>query len=304
MENSGLDQDLTDALKRLSNSISKQIQNIHADSMPIDGLTLYRSQEPQEPHACMYEPSICLVVQGTKSVTLGCHEYIYDPSQYLLSSLHLPGMVKISDASFEKPYLGLVLKINLKDVADLILNYELPVNSSGHSENLGMSVAPVTVQLINAFQRLLDLLENQQDIPILAQGIQKEILYRILMGEQGHRLRHIVSIGSTSYRISKAIEWMKANFNKPLSIHDLAEQINMSASSFHQHFKTMTSTTPLQFQKQLRLQEARRLMFEDRLDAATASFQVGYESPSQFNREYARLFGLPPLQDINKLHRL
>ncbi|ESK55620.1 hypothetical protein F990_01734 [Acinetobacter tjernbergiae DSM 14971 = CIP 107465] len=150
----------------------------------------------------------------------------------------------------------------------------------------------------------LDLLENKQDIPILALGIQKEILYRILMGEQGHRLRHIVSIGSTSYRISQSIEWLKKNFNHSFSIHALAEQVNMSASSFHQHFKTMTSTTPLQFQKQLRLQEARRLMFEERLDAATASFQVGYESPSQFNREYARLFGLPPLQDISKLHDL
>ena len=303
MEHYAFNPDIADALEKLSNSISEQTKKLAPKSTSIYGLTLYRSNEPKEPHACMYEPSICLVAQGSKSVTLGGQEYIYDPKHYLLSSLDLPGMVKISDASSEKPYLGLVLKINLQDVTDLILNHELPLVPS-HSENSGISIAPVTLQLINAFQRLLDLLNNKQDIPILAPAIQKEILYRILMSEQGQRLRQIVSIGSTSYQIAQSIEWLKKNFTYSFSVQELAAQVNMSTSSFHQHFKTITATTPLQFQKQLRLQEARRLMFEDRLDAATASFQVGYESPSQFNREYTRLFGLPPLQDITKLHDL
>lgn len=301
MENCDLDIRL--ALKKLSESIEKYMPNMSVLETPIQGLTLYRSTEVKEPHACMYEPSVCLVAQGEKSVTLGEREYIYDQRHFLLSSLHLPGVVKISKVSVKSPYLGLVFKINLREVADLILNNDLPAKDED-TAHVGMATAPVTLQIINAFQRLIDLLAEQQDISVLSSWIKKEILYRILMSEQGHQLRKIVSKGSTSYQIAQSIDWLKHNFNESFSVQDLATKVNMSTSAFYQHFKMVTGTTPLQFQKQLRLQKARRLMFEDRLDAATTSFQVGYESPSQFNREYTRLFGLPPLQDIHKLHDL
>ncbi len=157
--------------------------------------------------------------------------------------------------------------------------------------------------LLTAFQRLVDLLDEPKDIPILAPVIQREIIYRLLVGDQGARLRQIASAGSQSHQISKAIDWLKGNFTQPLRIDDLATQVNMSTSTFHHHFRTLTAMSPLQYQKTLRLNEARRLMLAERLDAATAAFQVGYESPSQFSREYSRMFGAPPLRDIMELRQ-
>jgi transcriptional regulator GlxA family with amidase domain len=151
---------------------------------------------------------------------------------------------------------------------------------------------------------LVDLLADQQDIPILAPIIQREIIYRLLVGDQGGRLRLIASTGSQSNQIARAIDWLKGNFTEPLSIDDLAAKSSMSTSTFHHHFRSMTALSPLQFQKQLRLQEARRLMLTERMDAANAAFQVGYESPSQFSREYNRQFGAPPLRDITKLRQM
>jgi transcriptional regulator GlxA family with amidase domain len=167
-----------------------------------------------------------------------------------------------------------------------------------------MATGEITLPLLNAFQRLIALLDEEQDIQILATIIQREIIYRLLVGDQGERLRQIATEGSKSQQIGRAIEWLKSNFTQPLRIDDLAEHVNMSTTSFHNHFRSMTALSPLQFQKQLRLQEARRLMLAERMDAANAAFQVGYESPSQFSREYGRLFGAPPLRDITKLRQL
>jgi AraC-like DNA-binding protein len=164
-----------------------------------------------------------------------------------------------------------------------------------------MMLGEVTLPLLGAFQRLSDLLDAAEDIPILAPGIQREIIYRLLVGDQGGRLRQIATVGSQSQQIARAIDWLKNNFTRPLRIDDLAAQARMSTSTFHHHFRSMTALSPLQYQKQLRLQEARRLMLAERLDAATAAFQVGYESPSQFSREYSRLFGAPPLRDVASL---
>lgn len=162
----------------------------------------------------------------------------------------------------------------------------------------------MTLPLLNAFQRLVDLLADEQDIPILAPTIQREIVYRLLVGDQGARLRQIASMGSPSQQIAKAIDWLKSNFKQPLRVEDLAAKAGMSTSTFHHHFRSMTALSPLQFQKNLRLQEARRLMLAERLDAATSAFQVGYESPSQFSREYSRIFGAPPLKDITNLRQM
>lgn len=167
-----------------------------------------------------------------------------------------------------------------------------------------MATGAVTLPLVSAVQRLVDLLGDEQDIPILAPVIQREILYRLLTGDQGERLRQIASGGGHGHQIARAIEWLKGNFAQPLRIEDLARQTSMSPSTFHHHFRSVTALSPLQYQKQLRLREARRLMLAECCDAATAAFQVGYESPSQFSREYSRLFGAPPLRDVTSLRQV
>jgi transcriptional regulator GlxA family with amidase domain len=179
----------------------------------------------------------------------------------------------------------------------------LPLSRPQQSSR-GMATGEVTLPLLTAFQRLVDLLAEPKDIPILAPIIQREIFYRLLVGDQGARLRQIASAGSQSQQIARAIDWLKDNFTRPLRIDDLATQVNMSTSTFHHHFRTLTAMSPLQYQKWLRLNEARRMMLIENQDAATVAFQVGYESPSQFSREYSRLFGEPPLRDITNLRQM
>ena len=273
----------------------------HETAVP--GLTLFRRDTPNEPRTGMYEPSICLVAQGAKRVELGEDTHVYDASHYLLTSVHLPTVVQVTEASKEKPYLGLRLTFDMQEVSQLIVDSKLPPPRSQQSSR-GMATGEISPALLNAFLGLLDLLENEQDIPILAPLIQREVIYRLLVGDQGERLRQIASAGSQSQQIARAIEWIKSNFAKPLRIENLAEQARMSASTFHHHFRAMTALSPVQYQKQLRLQEARRLMLSDRLDASTAGFRVGYESASQFSRDYARHFGAPPLRDINNLRQV
>jgi AraC-like DNA-binding protein len=251
----------------------------------------------------MYEPSICIAVQGAKRVDLGEDSYVYDAHNYLITSVHLPTIAQVVEASPEKPFLALRLKLDLKEISQLMLDGRLPQPRTKQSSR-GMATGEITLPLLNAFQRLIALLDEEQDIQILATIIQKEIIYRLLVGDQGERLRQLATAGSKSQQIGRAIEWLTSNFAQPLSIDDLAEQVNMSTTSFHNHFRSMTALSPLQFQKQLRLQEARRLMLAERMDAANAAFQVGYESPTQFSREYNRLFGAPPLRDITKLRQM
>jgi AraC-like DNA-binding protein len=244
-----------------------------------------------------------MVAQGAKRVQLGDDTYVYDAHHYLITSVHLPTVVQVTEASPEKPYLGLRLTFDLKEIAQLMADSNLPPPRTQQSSR-GMATGEVTPALVSAMHRLVDLLDNERDIPILAPVIQKEILYRLLTGDQGERLRQIAAAGSQSRQIARAIEWLKGNFAQPLRIDDLAARASMSSSTFHHHFRSMTALSPLQYQKQLRLQEARRLMLAERMDAANAAFQVGYESPSQFSREYSRLFGAPPLRDVTTLRQL
>ena len=234
---------------------------------------------------------------------LGEDTYVYDAHHYLITSVHLPTVVHIIEASPERPFLGLRLKLDLREMSQLMVDSNLPQPRAQQSGR-GMATGEVTLPLLTAFQRLIDLFDEQQDIAILAPIIQREIIYRLLVGDQGERLRQIASAGSQSHQIARAIDWLKGNFSQPLRIDDLAAQVRMSISTFHHHFRSMTALSPLQFQKQLRLREARRLMLAEHLDAATAAFQVGYESPSQFSREYNRLFGAPPLRDITTLRQV
>jgi AraC-like DNA-binding protein len=290
------------ALETLKGSIARWTEKGELQETAVPGLALFRREERTGPINGMYEPSVCLIAQGAKRVILGDDAYVYDTRHYLITSLHLPTVVQITQASREEPYLGLRLKLDLREISQLMADSNLPpprVQQSGR----GMATGEVTLPLLAAFNRLIELLGEEKDIPILAPIIQREISYRLLVGDQGARLRQIATAGSQGHQIARAIEWLKGNYARQLRIDDLAEQAMMSSSTFHHHFRSMTALSPLQYQKQLRLQEARRLMLAENLDAATAGFQVGYESPSQFSREYNRLFGAPPLRDINNLRQ-
>ena len=289
-------------LAPLIQSIARWTEQGELHRTAIPGLALFRRLEPSEPVTGMYEPSICLVAQGAKRVQLGNDTYVYDAQHYLITSVHLPTVVQILEASAEEPYLGLRLTFDMRQVAQLMADSQLPAPRTQQSSR-GMATGEVTRPLVDAFVRLIALLDTQEDIPILAPVIQREIIYRLLTGDQGTRLRQLAATGSQSQQIARAIEWLKGHFSQQLRIDDLAAQARMSTSTFHHHFRSMTALSPLQYQKQLRLQEARRLMLAERLDAATAGFQVGYESPSQFSREYSRLFGAPPLRDIASLRQ-
>ena len=269
----------------------------------IPGLSLYRRDAPTQPTSSMQEPSICLIAQGVKRVLLGDDTYVFDVHHFLITSVDLPTVVQVIQASREQPYLSLLLQLDQREIAQLMVDSHLPPPRAQQSSR-GMAIGEVTLPLLSACQRLIDLLAAPQDIPILAPLIQREILYRLLVGDQGARLRQIASAGSQSHQIAQAIEWLKRHYTLPLRIEDLAAQVHMSPSTFHHHFRALTAMSPLQYQKWLRLNEARRLMLTERLDAATAAFQVGYESPSQFSREYSRVFGAPPLRDITYLRHM
>lgn len=290
-------------LNSLKSSIAHLTENGELETTAVPGLSLFHRKEPTQLVTTLYEPSICLVIQGEKRVILGEDTYFYGPDKYLIVSVNLPATVQVLKASPKQPYLGLLLKLDRREISQLMIDSSIPSTSSismGQPKR-GMATGKITLPLLTAFKRLVDLLNSPQDIPILSPLIQKEIIYRLLVGDQGIRLRQIVSTGSQSHNIAKVIDWIKANYNRPLTIDDLTKQAHMSHSTFHQHFRSLTAMSPLQYIKTLRLHEARRLMLAESFDAASASFEVGYDSPSQFSREYKRQFGDSPQRDIKKL---
>ena len=266
----------------------------------ISGLSLHYWSTPTEPTSYMLAPSLCLIGQGKKRLYLEDQAFNFDARTFLITSVGLPVVSQIVEASEEEPYFGLTLELDLKSIARMILDHEMPL-AKAPGKRLGVAVSTLSPNLLDAFLRLIDLLDSPEDIPVLAPLIQQEIYHRLLKSEQGPRLRQIVSSESHSYQIARAIDWLTANYDKTFRIEELAEKTGLSPSAFHNHFKTMTAMSPLQFQKKIRLNEARRLMLTNHLDAASAAFEVGYESPSQFNREYSRMFGAPPLRDIKNM---
>lgn len=268
----------------------------------IPSLEFFRREEPTPPVTCMVEPGIVFLVQGEKKMWFGGEPFSYDTSRFLITSLDVPANSEVVVASPEHPCLGLFLRLDMRLLAELIAqgNLSPPVE---RSDDRGIGLGTVTPQLIDTFKRLLDLLDDPSAIPILAPLIIREIHYRLLVSDQATRLWQIASVGSQSHRVSKAVDWLKLNYASPLRIEDLAERVQMSASTFHHHFRKITAMSPLQYQKWLRLNEAKRLMLNDDLDATSAAFRVGYESPSQFSREYSRLFGVSPKRDIVGLRR-
>lgn len=286
--------------KALAERIARWTGEENRVATAIPALRFSRSEEPTEPTSYTLEPSICLIAQGRKRVLLGEEHYVYDAQHFLITSVDLPVVAQIIEASKERPYLGLVLQLNPREIAQLMVDSNIPSPPTKQASR-GMAVGEVSTPLLSAFLRLIDLLDEPADIPILAPLVQREILYRLLAGEQSMRLQQIAAAGSHSHQIARAIDWLKNNFTQPFRVDDLAKYTGMSTSSLHQHFRALTAMSPLQFQKRLRLNEARRLMLTEHLDAGTAAFRVGYESPSQFSREYSRLFGAPPLRDIKAL---
>lgn len=271
-------------------------------STPIENLRFFRRESPSPPAFCMVEPSILLVVQGAKQMLIGGEAYPYNTTHFLITSLDLPASSEVTMASREQPCLGLLLKLDLRMLTELIAQGGLSLPRD-RSVGRGVGISTATPAILRPFTHLLELLDEPDAIPVLAPLIQREIHYRLLMSDQAARLRQIASVDSQGHRIAKAIDWLKLNYAMPLRIEELAARVQMSTPTFHHHFRQLTAMSPLQYQKWLRLNEAKRLMLNEHLDVTSAAFQVGYESPSQFSREYSRLFGTPPKRDIEGLRR-
>jgi len=263
----------------------------------VPGLTLYRRTAPTACNAVTYKPSLAVFLQGRKRITLGGTTYLCDESTFLLTSVDLPVVSQIVAASEPVPLLSLRLALELPVVREIIGQEEFPAPEFSPKER-GIAVGKTTFELLSACSRLIDLLDTPEDIPFLSNLIQREIVYRLLQGPQGERLRAIATLGDQSHRTAKAIAWLRANYTKPLRVEELADVARMGMSTLHHHFRALTAMSPLQYQKQLRLVAARERMLIEGLDAASAAFEVGYESASQFNREYKRFFGQPPMRDI------
>jgi AraC-like DNA-binding protein len=268
---------------------------LHATALP--WLRLIRASAPALPVPALYEPGLVLVLQGRKQAQVGERTVHYDAMQCLLVPVTTLPRGRVVEASARQPYVCLRLSCETQALADLLLDGDAPAAEG----DAGLQVAPVTAPLLDAAQRLLQLLDTPQDLKTLAPLLQREIFYRVLTGPLGPRLRALAQGDGVARRLNRVIEQLTRRFDQPFSIGELAALAHMSPSTLHLRFKQLTALSPLQFQKQLRLQQARRLMLSDGLDAASAAHRVGYESPSQFSREYRRLFGAPPREDIGQL---
>ncbi|MCA0042732.1 AraC family transcriptional regulator [Celeribacter litoreus] len=284
---------------RLADMIAAWCGDAEDASTPIDGLAFFRRTRPTEPDVCLVEPALLVVAQGAKQMLVDGAPHRYDPSGFLITSLEIPGQTQIIEASPEAPCLGLMMRLDQRMLAEMVARDVIPPRQ--RPDRRSVAVGQVTPALISPLERLIGLLDEPEAISFLAPLILQEIHYRLLLSDQGGRLWSFVAAGSTNQRILSLVNWMKLNYAEPLRVDDLADRAQMSVSTFHQHFRELTTMSPLQYQKWLRLNEARQMMLNDHLDAASASFRVGYESPSQFSREYSRLFGNPPKRDIEQL---
>ncbi|NUU80174.1 AraC family transcriptional regulator [Paenibacillus xylanilyticus] len=272
---------------------------IHPTAIP--SLSLIRASEISEPIYSVHQPALCIVAQGSKLVILGRESYTYDLTQYLVASVNLPISGQVVQASSEKPYLCMRLDFDSGQIFDLIQDAASLQSKPDNATQRGLFVSSTKLSLLEAAVRLIRLLDTPDDIPVLAPLFIREMLYRIIQDEHGHSIKQFAVQNSHAQHIAKVIEVIQSEYDKPLRVEQLADMINMSSSSLHYHFKAITTMSPIQFQKQIRLQEARRMLIAGTTDAANAAFQVGYESPSQFSREYARMYGLPPKSDIKRL---
>lgn len=273
----------------------------------LGALGLFRRDNLTQPEICLIEPSVVLLVSGRKQINLAGQAFPYDTCRFLITSLDLPASSQVVEASPDDPCLGLVLRLDLRLIAELIAQ-GAPRQQDKSSRTLtekgvGIWLSDVSTAIIDPFRRLLDLLNEPEALDALAPLIIREIHFRLLQTDQAARLRQIASVDSQGHRIAKAIDWLKIHYSESLRVDDLAARVQMSTPTFHHHFRQLTGMSPLQYQKWMRLNEAKRLMLNEHLDASSAAYQVGYESPSQFSREYSRLFGAPPKRDIENMKR-
>ncbi len=269
-------------------------------AQPLQGLYLYRRSSPLQLLHGVSEPSVAVIAQGSKEVLLGENRYRYGPSQYLLATVELPTIRRVLEASKERPYLSLRLSLAPALVGSVLLEAG-HISPPGEASVRAIDVSPLNVPLLDAFVRLTRLLDAPAEAPVLLPLITREIIYRLLMGEQGGRLRHLAILAGYTPHIARAVGRLRHDFDQPLRIEQMARELGMSVSGLRQHFKAVTAMSPSQFQKQLRLQEARRLMLGEDLDAASAAYRVGYHDASHFNREYKSLFGVPPMHDVQRM---
>jgi AraC-like DNA-binding protein len=282
--------------------VERIVRSIHGDGIvqPLPGLYVSRASTPLKSIHNVLEPSLCVVVQGSKEYLLGESRYRYDPFHYLLVTVDAPYVGQVLEASRERPYLSLRLELDPSVVGSVLVE-------AGHAAPLGaadaraIGVSPLGVDLLDAVIRLVRLLDSPAEAHIIMPLITREIIYRLLIGEQGARLRRLAAVGGYTSRIARAVERLRGDFAQPLRIERLAGELGMSVSGLHHHFRAVTALSPLQFQKRLRLQEARRLMLSEGLNAAGAAYRVGYRDASHFNREYKSLFGVPPMRDVRRL---
>jgi AraC-like DNA-binding protein len=291
---------IAQVLNELADAISKVVGKDSEVSTAVPGLTLYRNTVPTAPNPCSYVPSLLVIPQGKKRVDLGKQSYVFGESTFLLTSIELPIVSRVCAASAERPYLAFFLKLDMGMVRDVLHSEEVHIPPPPVGTR-GMVLGEATTELLAPCLRVVQLLHTPQDVPFFGKLLHREIIYRLLQGPQGDRLRSVATLADQSYRTAKAVTWLRDNFKRTLNVDELASMTGMSRSTLNHHFRGLTAMSPLQFQKQLRLHAARQKMLTDALDAASVAFEVGYESPSQFNREYKRFFGQPPIRDIQAL---
>ena len=285
--------------KELAALVAKYSRADGENETVIPKVTLFRASSPVASVPSVYDPCLCIIAQGEKVVSIEDKVFHYLPSKYLAVAVDLPLMNRIIKASKDEPYLLMKIAIDAQELSELVL--QMGGKLGDRKEDRGIFVASIDEQMADSILKLARMLETPQDVPILASQTIREIFYRVLRSDNGNAFVQISLYGSRSERIARAIKTLRRDFNKPISMEELANEVGMSVSSFHSHFRAVTGTSPLQFQKALRLIEARRLMVATVHDSASAAFAVGYESPSQFSREYSRMFGNPPAKDVSAL---
>ena len=284
----------------VARKVAAHIRTDGLQTTAIPCLALYRSTAPTQCGHAHYEPSLCLFVQGRKRINLGDVTYLCDESKFVLTTVDVPVVSQVVAATEIMPLLTMTVRLEMSLVREILIQGEFA--PTGTSRPRGIVMGKTTPELLSACSRLVDLLDRPADIPFLSKLIEREIVYRLLQTPQGAHLRAIATVGDQSHHTARAVAWLRANFAKPLRVDELASIANMGTSTLHHHFRALTAMSPLQYQKQLRLVAARERMLIEGIDAASAAFEVGYESPSQFSREYRRFFGQPPMRDI-KTHR-
>jgi len=286
--------------KALAAKVAARTPLLGENQTPVPGLALYRRTRPTACYLATYEPSLSVFLQGKKQINLGGAEYLCDGSSFLLTSIDVPVQSQIVEATETLPLLSIYLRLDMPTVREVLSREDIP-DPVTSPQAYGLAVGETTAGLLDACTRLIDLLDTPEDVPFLSPLIQREIVYRILRTPQGVRLRAIATAGDLSHRTARAIAWLRANYARPLHMEQLAAVARMGVSTLHHQFRALTAMSPLQYQKQLRLQTARQRMLMDGIDATAAAYEVGYESVSQFSREYSRFFGQPPMRDIKAL---